>query len=46
MKIDRAGYPFIAAALLPAAGAVILALVIAVVTVAQARWFGLGRKEA
>lgn len=28
------------------AGAVILALLIAVVTVAQARWFGLGRKEA
>jgi multiple sugar transport system permease protein len=28
------------------AGAVILALVIAVVTVAQARWFGLGRKDA
>ncbi|PWI43119.1 sugar ABC transporter permease [Streptomyces sp. ICBB 8177] len=31
---------------LGSAGAVILALVIAVVTVAQARWFGLGRKEA
>ncbi|MDT3398314.1 sugar ABC transporter permease [Streptomyces sp. B1866] len=30
---------------LGSAGAVILALVIAVVTVAQARWFGLGRKE-
>ncbi len=28
------------------AGAVVLALIIAVVTVAQARWFGLGRKEA
>ncbi len=28
------------------AGAVVLALVIAIVTVAQARWFGLGRKEA
>lgn len=28
------------------AGAVILALIIAIVTVAQARWFGLGRKEA
>jgi multiple sugar transport system permease protein len=30
---------------LGSAGAVILALVIAVVTVVQARWFGLGRKE-
>jgi multiple sugar transport system permease protein len=30
---------------LGSAGAVILALIIAVVTVAQARWFGLGRKE-
>ncbi len=28
------------------AGAVVLALIIAIVTVAQARWFGLGRKEA
>lgn len=28
------------------AGAVVLALIIAVVTVVQARWFGLGRKEA
>ncbi|MEU9194149.1 sugar ABC transporter permease [Streptomyces hundungensis] len=28
------------------AGAVILALIVAVVTVFQARWFGLGRKEA
>ncbi|WP_173405687.1 sugar ABC transporter permease [Streptantibioticus cattleyicolor] len=28
------------------AGAVVLALLIAVATVAQARWFGLGRKEA
>ncbi|MGW7001741.1 carbohydrate ABC transporter permease [Streptomyces sp. NPDC054933] len=31
---------------LGSAGAVILALIIAVVTVVQARWFGLGRKEA
>ncbi|MDF3288285.1 carbohydrate ABC transporter permease [Streptomyces silvisoli] len=31
---------------LGSAGAVVLALIIAVVTVAQARWFGLGRKEA
>ncbi|KOG49468.1 carbohydrate ABC transporter permease [Streptomyces varsoviensis] len=31
---------------LGSAGAVILALIVAVVTVAQARWFGLGRKEA
>jgi multiple sugar transport system permease protein len=30
---------------LGSAGAVILALIIAVVTVVQARWFGLGRKE-
>ncbi|MEC4014753.1 carbohydrate ABC transporter permease [Streptomyces sp. H27-D2] len=30
---------------LGSAGAVILALIIAVVTVGQARWFGLGRKE-
>ncbi|WP_343244821.1 sugar ABC transporter permease [Streptomyces sp. SID14478] len=31
---------------LGSAGAVLLALIIAVVTVGQARWFGLGRKEA
>lgn len=31
---------------LGSAGAVVLALIIAVVTVAQARWFGLGRREA
>ncbi len=31
---------------LGSAGAVVLALVVAVVTVAQARWFGLGRREA
>lgn len=31
---------------LGSAGAVLLALIIAVVTVVQARWFGLGRKEA
>ena len=31
---------------LGSAGAVVLALVIAVVTVVQARWFGLGRREA
>ncbi len=31
---------------LGSAGAVILALIIAIVTVVQARWFGLGRKEA
>lgn len=30
---------------LGSAGAVILALIIAVATVVQARWFGLGRKE-
>ncbi|MDG4863875.1 sugar ABC transporter permease [Streptomyces sp. T-3] len=31
---------------LGSAGAVILALIIAVVTIGQAKWFGLGRKEA